>query len=383
LLLRFAQGGSAAPQGELRVAVNSDGSDAGLTLPVVEATGTLTVPLRPRQLRVGENTLVVQAFPAPDAACSPTGSLPVATTLLSDTQLVLSHSLPAPLASNLRQYPAPLVVSPAEEGLLFSLPAEPTIDDVRGLLRLTAAWGAASGGSFWPQVRLGPLPEQELADTQVVAIGLPDSNPLVAAAQQAYPLPADGSPDASDHGWIQLVPSPWDAQHSLLVITGSNDVGVLLALDSASNTTAIRGIAGSLVRIDTQDYRIEISAVEPALPNTPSGTVPGATTAAALPTEPVPTATALAVAPTEVAAAVPVATAAAPQTAPETAPDTTPWVRVAELVAPLRALLLRYPQLTAGVVTLLLLVSLVAFVPILRRRKKSPVKTVRARRRLN
>lgn len=217
---------------------------------------------------------------------------------------------------NLSDFPRPFDELEDLSNVIIVLPESLEAAESAGVLRLAAALGAAGGGErIRPQVLLGVLPDEALsASAHIIAIGEPTRNPLITALNDHLPQPfITGTnqirqqvddviyrlpPDYS-LGFVQELPSPWNRERALLVVTGSTAEGVAWALEALTNEDLAGKLNGNLATLiekgemrvtdtrGTPDPYAEITRTPPTLVTTmtPEATV------TPMPASPTPTAT--------------------------------------------------------------------------------------------
>ncbi len=170
--------------------------------------------------------------------------------LLIDSQSVLSlaHKEQANSGLNLDLYPYPFDRQPGLANILFTLPAEPQFQEWEASLRLAAALANDAGGSdFAPAVAVGDTwSNVNLTNYHLLAIGRPSRLPLLRHVNTQLPQPFLPDSDVIEPnlnqeilrlpperslGIIQLLTSPWNEAHALLVVTGTTDEGLQWAND--------------------------------------------------------------------------------------------------------------------------------------------------------
>ncbi|MCC7450511.1 MAG: cellulose biosynthesis cyclic di-GMP-binding regulatory protein BcsB [Anaerolineae bacterium] len=210
----------------------------------------------PSSLRLGQtNTLTITLDIQNDSNCA--RSLPAVlwVSVRSDSEIYLprtaARTTPKVLVS---AFPAPFNTASDLHDVWVSLPAAPTMADIEQGLRILSRLGSETdtGLQFVPRVSLGEPPQNtERAAYHFVVLGLPTTNPFLAALNDQLPQPfKPGSnelqpigevvyrlpPDFSI-GVLQTLRSPWSTGREILVITGTTAAGqanaanVLLSLN--------------------------------------------------------------------------------------------------------------------------------------------------------
>ncbi len=91
------------------------------------------------------------------------------------------------------------------------------------------------------------LDEAVLADANVVVIGLADDLPVDVA--QGRFVTAEGDETPPEHGVLQMMPSPWNPERALLLVSANGDEGLLLAGAAFSHTATFDAMTGTTVFI--------------------------------------------------------------------------------------------------------------------------------------
>jgi len=183
----------------------------------------------------------------------------------ADTTIHIPHATMSTTVS-LKDFPHPFSEKRDLSNVIFVLPESLNAAESVGVLRLAAALGAAGGGErIRPQVLMGVMPDEEARKaSHIVAIGEPTRNPLVATLGDLLPQPfITGTnqirqqvddviyrlpPDYS-LGFVQELPSPWNRERALLVVTGSTSEGVSWALEALTDEALSRKLDGNLATI--------------------------------------------------------------------------------------------------------------------------------------
>lgn len=143
-------------------------------------------------------------------------------TIHRDTLLTLDLA-PGDGAADLAAFPAPYT-----GGALWVLPNQPSPETMAGTFLLVAQMGRELGEDILRHrfAVASQVPPAERENQHIVAIGLPEENPLIAevAANLPFPLGASGAVQgAQPVGVVEQISSPWNARYRLLVISGAND----------------------------------------------------------------------------------------------------------------------------------------------------------------
>jgi hypothetical protein len=186
---------------------------------------------------------------------------------------------------SLDMFPYPFTDIPDLDGMLLVLPDDPPTRDVDGMLRVAAMLGAAARGEYLAvdAVTASEVTEAMRQERHLIVLGRPTANSLIQELNEALPQPfEDGTdllrprldsvvfaPDAKRQaGLVQELASPWNAQKTVLVLTGTGDEGVSLAYETL--LTRSQELAGSVAvteeltgTIHTYETRTPGSVQEP------------------------------------------------------------------------------------------------------------------------
>ena len=150
--------------------------------------------------------------------------------------------------------------------ILFSLPQEPSSDELNSIAQLSYTLGRRlldnqTGIDF--SVNLDPdFDPSTLENTSMILVGKPTTNALIAEINDALPQPFVSGEDALTPkqlagqyriqedvsiGLIQAFPSTWDPFSSVTVITGTTDEGLKWALDAVIDEDIYWAMSGDIV----------------------------------------------------------------------------------------------------------------------------------------
>jgi len=200
---------------------------------------------------------------------------------------IYSHSyfhlpfIPQDAGPALNHFPYPFNKRPNLSGLLLVLPDRPQQPDYDQMLQVAVGLGAADQGDFLAlNVSTADLVTQEdRQDKDLVLVGRPSAHSLVGELNNELPQPFEPGSDlirpqlesvilvqdpALNIGLIEELAAPWDTERTILVLTGTSDEGVALAITTllhqrselAGNVVLVEESAG----IQTYDTRSLLSA---------------------------------------------------------------------------------------------------------------------------
>lgn len=220
-------------------------------------------------IRPGINQLSFIAELSPLRDCGSTGPESTWLTIhpLSAIHLPLAPQLePAARATTLNQYPIPFSYEPTLSTTLFVLsPADPP------------SWGAAaqiasdlgrrvSGTVLDMKVAYADdVPEAILQTHNLLIVGRASNLPIVAELADHLPAPfAPGSDYVEDErlpityrvpsdrslGYLELLPAPWNPEHTIMAVLGNSAGGVQAATAALTSSAQRRKLTGNLIIVD-------------------------------------------------------------------------------------------------------------------------------------
>ncbi|RMF31484.1 MAG: hypothetical protein D6759_09950, partial [Chloroflexi bacterium] len=246
----------------------------------LNSTPIASIPLRPETaddariqiklpataVRWGRNKLVVTVEMPPRERCTSLFSRRLWLTLFQDSFLSLEHKQATSDIFSLDYFPAPFNYSPDLEDVLLVLPSDSGPALWEAALRVAAMLGSAvreEGGAMRPGIVWDhelPPPEQRSA-YHLIAFGRPTANRLIQEINPQLPQPfLPGTdrivqrldnvifslPEGLSLGYVQLLPSPWNTERAVLVVTGTTDEGVLWAARSLVRGDLVWRLKGNL-----------------------------------------------------------------------------------------------------------------------------------------
>lgn len=222
------------------VAVALNGTPTG-TLPLKADHGSRfrwRVPLPGQAIRPGANSITVtfNLYLPRAEGCGPEAPERAWATLHQDSALQPAPSTGRP-SLDMSNLPYPFVQQGTPSGSFLVLPDDPVL--LKDGLQVAVALGRhSSGGSTELQAgTASSLTEEVRGAFELIAYGLPENNEVIAAVAARLPLalrPGSertlqnarsvllGVKDAANLGFLELVPSPWNAERALLVVSGTS-----------------------------------------------------------------------------------------------------------------------------------------------------------------
>jgi len=242
----------------------------------------ITIPLPVADMRSGDsNRLTFIADLAIEQECPPPNTPQAWLRIRNDGVISLPYKERVPDIEK----PAvpPFAPNLTMSDLLFALPESPSQTELNSLVQLAQIWGRISlGSSFSPVVQRMPSVDVELAALapyQVVAIGRPSNNALIAAVNSELPQPflPDGDnlgetvgnlqyrlPEAFSLGIIQHLPAPWESTQPLVLISGTTEEGERWATDALTGEELNGSFSDSAIFVqDTVIESFTLSTIEP------------------------------------------------------------------------------------------------------------------------
>ncbi|MBN2002380.1 MAG: cellulose biosynthesis cyclic di-GMP-binding regulatory protein BcsB [Anaerolineae bacterium] len=224
-----------------------------------------TISIPARRMQPGVNRLTFELNGDFPQCINPRFANGLWLTVFSDSAIHIPHATIS-TTFDLSDFPRPFNELEDLSNILFVLPTSLRPAESAGVLRLVAALGAAGGGErIRPQVLLGTLPDEELgASAHIIAIGEPTRNPLIAALNDSLPQSfITGTsqiqqrvddviyrlPPNYSLGFIQELPSPWNRERAVLVVTGSTSEGVTWALEALTHEDLSDKLSGNLATL--------------------------------------------------------------------------------------------------------------------------------------
>ena len=209
--------------------------------------GHLYAPLMDADIRPGQsNRLTVAIDATVPGICNTSDQNWVL--VKQKSKINLAHREETGVDLNINLYPYPFHLNPTFTDLLFVLPEVPNQVELENALRIAAALGNYTDGQIiLPKAIMGDnQPDPSLEDYHIIAIGRPSRNKIIQQANQQLPQPfLAGSDQIDQHidnvtlrlpsdidlAYIQLLPSIWNSDRALLVITGTTDQSISRAVD--------------------------------------------------------------------------------------------------------------------------------------------------------
>jgi hypothetical protein len=176
-----------------------------------------------------------------------------------------------PLALDLANFPQPFSSQSDLRDVAFLLPAQPTLAEIEGTLRLAAKLGRAAGGDdFAPRAALRGDPAEQWPGYNLIVLGRPTTNPYIATVNNVLPQPFYPGTDefqqevdkviyrlepGTSLGFIQELFAPWDDRQAMLIATGTTEAGVAWAMSALTDSDLSWRLSGNLALVREREVR--------------------------------------------------------------------------------------------------------------------------------
>lgn len=222
----------------------------------------LRIPLSNPAIRPGSNQIRVQALRGRVEQCETWAGNPRWTVIYADSYL---HFEPgrAETRFDLKNFPYPYLSPGDMSNLVFGLSTSPSLTEVDQLLHIAFVLGSNSQSKdLMPRVIFGQDSNvASVSGSNVIAIGLPKTNPFMRSANALLPQPfvpdtndifqkvdrpIYGILPGTDLGVIQQVVSPWSkgGNQAFLIAAGTTDIGVSWGVNALARSDS--GLKGDL-----------------------------------------------------------------------------------------------------------------------------------------
>jgi hypothetical protein len=236
-----------------------------------KSNNIVQIPIPPAATLTGNNRLDVTAALYPLYNCSTPNFQDLYVVIWPESRLHLPlrpAQMESSTATALDFYPAPFSYDPTLGNLAFILP-ENDLVAWRSAFNIAGFIGDRAGGSpLTPKAFFATaVTDEELASSNLLLVGLPSQLPVVGQMNDVLPVPfAEGSdvaqernmqvifripPDASV-GYVELLPSPWNADNTVLAALGSTSQGVIWSGAALVDPTLRSQLSGNFAAITDQ-----------------------------------------------------------------------------------------------------------------------------------
>jgi hypothetical protein len=220
------------------------------------------IPLRKEDIRVGAaNFLRLEAVMQSELDCASFDYRANWVSIRETSRL----NLPYTVVTNpdfLSPFVHPTYYLIYEPGMLVSLPAQPTKEEISGLANLARLVGAQNKAADI-MVSMDPaLDMSSYPDRHIVIFGRPTTNPRIMELNDVVPQPFVTGEDnlkqriggvayrvsqGIDLGMVEVIPAPWNKFKGVTVVTGTSETGVGLALRAFSDADSLFELVGDLL----------------------------------------------------------------------------------------------------------------------------------------
>jgi hypothetical protein len=233
------------------ITIELNGAPVG-SAPIIEGQSVDTqvqIALPIQDLLAGLNRLSIDVTMELDEECVPPDTSVSWVRIRETSEIRLPHT-DSGVAIGAREYSDPLATfstSPDMSDLLLSLPASPSADEVAGVMRMVVRIADNTRGlGYMPTVVLGDLPDLDLAQYNVLAVGRPTTSSVIAGLNDYLTQPFMPGEDALSPdfgpivyrlpagyslGLVEVLASPWNTSRVVVVVTGTTAEGEQWAID--------------------------------------------------------------------------------------------------------------------------------------------------------
>lgn len=171
-----------------------------------------------------------------DIICEETDNPGQWVNILDTTEFIMDanpNDIP-PLLENMS-----ILMNPQEDAnaTIFILPDSPDSTVLSTAASVAARLGFVDGRETPRVVTTSSLSDSDLTNSNLVFVGVPDDLPLLyqladtfpARLEEGYFITLDDAPAPEEHGIVQIMRSPWNKSHTILVVSAGNEAGLRLA----------------------------------------------------------------------------------------------------------------------------------------------------------
>lgn len=232
-----------------------------------EKLTNLQIPIPPGILRYGENKLEVRASMLELPSCDSTVISDPWFTISDQTRINLpiaqSRNPSQSILRDLKFFPELYTTTSDLGDVAFVVSSDPSTWKTAGLLAYTLGSTVQPAMSNLKVYYGDNIPDEVRADRSMIVVGKASDLPFVSELNDQLPAPFDLAtntaserqlqisyriPEGQNVGYLELLPSPFNAERTILLVSGNSDVGV--------------GISGTVLTLsDLQDRLAGIFAV--------------------------------------------------------------------------------------------------------------------------
>ena len=187
--------------------------------------------------------------------------------VFADSYLHLPHTV-VPIEVKLEEFPYIFTAQPDLSDVIFALPTQVSQEQLQKMVLLASSLGYSAGGNqFNPSVVQDEVSLETFSKFNIIAYGRPTENLTISALNDFLPQPFVPNtdkilqsvdniiyrmPDDYELGYLELIPSPWNTEKAILVITGTTDQGVVWSLDALLNDQLNYKLQGNLAILTSE-----------------------------------------------------------------------------------------------------------------------------------
>jgi hypothetical protein len=232
------------------------------------ATVTQRIKIPTISMLPGNNVLTIEADLAPISVCSSIASSNISLSVFSDSLLHLPLKMATAGDSALRDlsfYPYPFINIPTLANTAFVL-SRTNPNSWMVAAQIAAGLGQSSNGSLYDLkvVFDGDVPNDIRMNNDLIVVDLPQDSKLITELDKSLPAPFEAGTNVAtlknqqivyrfspeiNLGYLELLPAPWNASRSILVVTGNTEAGVRLGGTALFDTTLRSRLRGNLALI--------------------------------------------------------------------------------------------------------------------------------------
>ena len=232
------------------------------------ATVTQRIKIPTISLLPGNNVLTIEADLAPISQCTSIASSNISLSVFSDSILHLPLKVATAGDSaprDLSFYPYPFINIPTLANTAFVL-SRTNPNSWMVAAQIATGLGSSSNGPLYDLkvVFDGDVPEDVRMNNDLIVVDLPGDSKFITELDNSLPAPFEAGTNVAkikdqqivyrfspkiDLGYLELLPAPWNASRSILVVTGNTESGVTLGGNALFDTSLRSRLRGNLALI--------------------------------------------------------------------------------------------------------------------------------------
>lgn len=142
----------------------------------------------------------------------------------------------------------------------FIIPDSPDADALATTAKVAARLGFNDGTATPNIIMASEVDQSDLSKSNIVVIGTPDQMPLLEQLASSMPAPLeggsfitlDGQPAPEEHGVVQIMRSPWNESHTVLIVSGGSQAGLALAENAFASKELFDSLTGEFEFVKTE-----------------------------------------------------------------------------------------------------------------------------------